>query len=217
MKKIVISKFESDDFWLKSVKLITFGRSCVGVAFILPFKDMLKFIVLYLLLFSLLSFARHVPGTVLGVLFPCTPAKQSFRIAAGQSPFLVLRFGFCFAFASAAWAISSGAGSCLVVCSGQLGETGAPLPFPRCWSAWLFFTSFSSPMNFLQWGIIESVTLQVKSGTLEIIQRKGNKLFPQYAVCPAVYLQPFRCFSAYRNGCLFRLALGCMVALSVMP
>ena len=124
---------------VKSVKLITFGRSCVGVAFILPFKDMLKFIVLYLLLFSLLSFARHVPGTVLGVLFPCTPAKQSFRIAAGQSPFLVLRFWLLLLLFLRQHGRSAPAlGVVWWSVPGQLGETGAPLPFPRCWSAWLF-------------------------------------------------------------------------------
>lgn len=48
------------------------------------------------------------------------------------------------------------------------------------------FYLFQFSDDLFQWGIIESVTLQVKPGTLEIFQRKGNKVFTEYSVCLAI-------------------------------
>lgn len=82
-------------------------------------------------------FVHHVSGIVPGMPFLCTPAKRSFRSAAGQSPFLVLRFWLLpLLFLRQHGRSVPALGVAWRSVPGQLGEAGAPLPSPRCVVPW---------------------------------------------------------------------------------
>ena len=59
---------------------------------ILGFKDMVKFIVVYLVLFWVLCFGGEVGGRVVGVVFGCSGGKESFGMGGGECGFVVVGF-----------------------------------------------------------------------------------------------------------------------------